>query len=129
MICNWCSSEQLCKEWSNMCKDGYTWNNIEMTWEDKNIDYYEPNFITEKLWEPILCETLCFYYGCPNVTDHVNKDAFILLNMNDFEKSYQIIKKAIEEDLWASRIEIIRKEKMRIINEMSIFPRLEKLFI
>jgi hypothetical protein len=112
-----------------MCKDGYTWNNIEMTWEDKNIDYYEPNFITEKLWEPILCETLCFYYGCPNVTDHVNKDAFILLNMNDFEKSYQIIKKAIEEDLWASRIEIIRKEKMRIINEMSIFPRLEKLFI
>ena len=286
MICNWATSEQLCKEWSNMCKDGYTWNNIEITWEDKDIDYYviinkpssdneyyelsktiifqmepwvsdetkywgvknwgdfsqpdeskflkvfgrktndynnvfwqlelnynelinlkydikkdvvssscsskyfdeghiaridflkfleskndipldiyngdnnhnfinyrtplqpyvdkskgivpykyyfmvennyEQNFITEKLWEPILCETLCFYYGCPNVTDHINKEAFVLLDMNDFEKSYQIIKEAIENDLWSSRIDVIRKEKMRIINEMSFLPRIEKV--
>ena len=288
MICNWCSSEKLCKDWSNMCKDGYTWNNIEITWENTDIDYYviinkpssedeyyepsktiifqmepwvtdetkywgvknwgdfsqpdeskflkvfgrktndynnvfwqlelnynqlvnlkydvkvkkdvvasicsskyfdeghiarvdflkfleskndvpldiynsdnnhnfinyrspltpyvdkskgivpykyyfmvennyEPNFITEKLWEPILCETLCFYYGCPNVTDYINKDAFVLLDMNDFEKSYHIMKEAIENDLWASRIDIIRKEKLKIINEMSFLPRIEKV--
>ncbi len=88
---------------------------------------YEPNFITEKLWEPILCETLCFYYGCPNVTDYINKDAFVLLDMNDFEKSYQIMKEAIESDLWSSRIDIIRKEKLKIINEMSFLPRIEKV--
>ena len=42
MLCNWCSSETLCKEWSNMCEDpvSFTWKNLQMTWENENIDYY-----------------------------------------------------------------------------------------
>ena len=62
---------------------------------------YEENFITEKLWEPILCESLVFYYGCPNVDEYIDNKAFVMLDMNDFEKSYQIIKTAIEEDWWS----------------------------
>jgi hypothetical protein len=83
---------------------------------------YEKNFITEKLWEPILCESLVFYYGCPNVSDYLNPNAYVLLDINDFEKSYQIIKTAIEEDLWSKRIEIIREEKKKILNHLSFFP-------
>jgi hypothetical protein len=30
MLCNWCSSQQLCKEWSNMCEEGYRWKNLEI---------------------------------------------------------------------------------------------------
>jgi GR25 family glycosyltransferase involved in LPS biosynthesis len=278
MLCNWCSSEQLCKEWSNMCDYGFFWKNIEITWEDdvdfyviinkpppnskydpaktivfqmepwvydetknwgvktwgewsepknflkvfgrktgdvnniqwqlelplneltnsfeKNkgeiissicspkyfdeghihrVDFlrhlekegvaldiysednvhkfqnyrgklsmsekskgitpykyyfmvennYEEDYITEKLWEPILCESLVFYYGCPNVEKHVNPLAFVLLDMNDFEKSTRIIKQAIEEDWWSQRIEAIREEKRRLLNEMAFFPRLQ----
>jgi hypothetical protein len=40
MMCNWCSPYQLCIEFSNMCKNNYNWNNIEITWENNNIDYY-----------------------------------------------------------------------------------------
>jgi len=87
---------------------------------------YETNFITEKLWEPILCETLCFYYGCPNVDEYIDSRAFVLLDMNDFEKSYQIIKKAIEEDWWSDRINIIRKEKQKILNQLAFFPTIER---
>ena len=284
MLCNWCSSEQLCKEWSNMCKIGYKWDNIEITWSDDNIDYYviinkplsndyydpkktilfqmepwildptknwgvktwgswanpdpnnflevrgrktkhnnnafwqleltyqqlmnlkivknngissicsskyfdeghiarinllkyieskndividiynydnnhnfknykgsvkpyedkskgmlsykyyfmiennyEENFITEKLWEPILCESLVFYYGCPNLSDYINPLAYVLLDINDYEKSYQIIKKAIDEDWWSQRIDIIRQEKKKILNELSFFPVIHKI--
>jgi len=88
---------------------------------------YEEGFITEKLWEPILCETLCFYYGCPNVTDYIDQGAFILLDIHDFEKSYQIIKQAIEEDWWSQRIEIIKKEKAKILNELAFFPTIDKI--
>jgi GR25 family glycosyltransferase involved in LPS biosynthesis len=88
---------------------------------------YEPNFITEKIWEPILCESLVFYYGCPNITDHINSSAFVLLDINDFEKSYQIIKTAIDEDWWSQRIDIIRKEKTRILNELAFFPVISKI--
>lgn len=86
---------------------------------------YEPNFITEKLWEPIISETLCFYYGCHNVSDYVNSEAYVQLDMNDFEKSYNIIKTAIKEDLWTQRIDKIKEEKKRLLNEMQFFPRLE----
>ena len=88
---------------------------------------YEPNFITEKLWEPILCECLCFYYGCPNVTDYIDPRAFVLLDITDFEKSYQIIKQAINENWWSQRIDIIRQEKQKILNELSFFPTIDKI--
>jgi GR25 family glycosyltransferase involved in LPS biosynthesis len=88
---------------------------------------YESNFITEKLWEPILCETLVFYYGCPNVTDYIDSNAFVLLDITDFEKSYQLIKKALREDWWTERIDIIRKEKNKILNELAFFPIIDSI--
>ena len=283
MLCNWCSSEQLCKEWSTMADNSFIWNNIELTWESSNIDYYviinkppeneyfvpektivfqmepwiynvtkdwgvhtwgkwsipdekkflyvgrhknslnnvqwqiaiphvipevkdrldkaftclseknfdlghkkrieflkslekrkqgktdlidiygrenyhslnhykgplkddkkenhfidykycfavennsERNYATEKIWEPILCECLCFYWGCPNLKDYINEKAFVQLDMNDFEKSYEIIKKAIKEDWWSQRIDIIRAEKKKLLNEMGFFPTLDKI--
>ena len=281
MICNWCSSEQLCKEWSNMCEVDYRWKNIEITSEDENIDYYviinkpndenifynpektlifqmepwvydktknwgvktwgkwstpdentflyvgshnkylnnvqwqieipkifpekredklicilsnknfdnghikriefikflelkgkkivdvygrknyhnfnnykgelvddkkenhfvkykyclsvenniELNYATEKIWEAILCESLCFYWGCPNIEEYINEKCYVRLNLDNFEKSLETIKKAIEEDWWYQRIDIIRKEKQKILNELGFFPRLKKLIL
>jgi GR25 family glycosyltransferase involved in LPS biosynthesis/tetratricopeptide (TPR) repeat protein len=91
---------------------------------ENNSEY---NYATEKIWEPILCECLCFYWGCPNIGDYIDSKAFVLLDMNDFEKSYQIIKQALEEDWWADRINIIRKEKEKILNDLAFFPTLDKI--
>jgi GR25 family glycosyltransferase involved in LPS biosynthesis len=270
IMCDWCSSEQLCQEWSNMCLDGFHWNNIEITWDTKNIDYYviinrtnetdydksrtivfqmepwvfdegknwgvktwgdwsvpsgfmkvfshrnhlnnvqwqipkidngqekenkiisilskknydeghikriefirrleeygfdgvdvygaenyhnyknyvgktdnklemakykycffcennwEKNYATEKIWEPILCECLCFYWGCPNLEEYIDGDAFVRLDLDDFEGAMEIIKNAIEEDWWGARIDIIRREKKKILEELGFFPRLKK---
>jgi hypothetical protein len=87
----------------------------------------EHNYATEKIWEPILCECLCFYWGCPNLEDYIDERAFVRLDLDDFEKSYQIIKQAIEEDWWSQRIDIIKKEKEKIINEFGFFPTLQRI--
>ena len=271
MMCDWCSSEQLCREWSNMCMDGMTWKNIEITWDTENIDYYviinrtnetgydksrtvvfqmepwvyddgknwgvktwgdwsiprgfmkvfshrdnlnnvqwqipridvgiekddkiisilsrknfdeghikriefirrleehgfngvdvygaenfhkyknyvgttadksemaqykycfscennwEKNYATEKIWEPILCECLCFYWGCPNLEEHIDGGAFVRLDLDDFEGSMALVKRAIDEDWWEARIDIIRKEKRKILEEIGFFPNLKKV--
>jgi hypothetical protein len=88
---------------------------------------YEPDFITEKLWEPILCESLVFYYGCPNTSDYIDDRAYVQLDMHDFEKSYQIVKQAIAEDWWSQRIEYIRTEKKKILNELAFFPTIQSI--
>jgi GR25 family glycosyltransferase involved in LPS biosynthesis len=90
---------------------------------------YEKNFITEKLIEPILCESLVFYYGCPNATDYINELAFVQLDVNDYEKSYRIIKQAIEEDWWSQRIDIIRQEKEKILKKLAFFPTIEEIIM
>ena len=87
----------------------------------------EKNFITEKLWEPIICETLCFYWGCPNVDEYIDPRAFILLDLNDYEKSFNIIKTAIINDEWGKRLEYIRREKQKILEYYQFFPTLERI--
>jgi len=90
---------------------------------------YETDYITEKLWEPILCECLTFYYGCPNVSDYIDPRAYVQLDMTDFEGSYRTIKRAIEEDWWSQRISIIRQEKQKILNELAFFPTVERIVL
>lgn len=88
---------------------------------------YEKDFITEKLWEPILCECLVFYYGCPNVKEYIDERAIVILDMNDFEKSYNVIKTAFEEDWWSQKIQYIKKEKEKLLNQMAFFPRIHSI--
>jgi len=89
----------------------------------------EKNYITEKLWEAILSESLCFYWGAPNVSDYIDSRAFIQLDLNNFEESYKTIKNAIDNDLWSERIEIIREEKKKILNYYNFFPTIERIIM
>jgi hypothetical protein len=49
------------------------------------------------------------------------------LNSDDFEESYKIIKNAMVSDLYSQRIDIIKKEKYKILNYYNFFPRIERL--
>jgi hypothetical protein len=87
----------------------------------------EPNFITEKMWEPIISETLVFYWGCPNISEYINPNAFVQLDMNDFAKSFQIIKDAIKNNLWEKRLPFIKEEKRKVLDYYNFFPTLERI--
>ena len=87
----------------------------------------EKNYATEKIWEPILFECLCFYWGCPNLEEHIDSQAFVRLPLDNFDECIAIIKKAIKEDWWSQRIDIIKKEKQKILTELGFFPRLHKI--
>lgn len=87
----------------------------------------KPNYFTEKIVDAILSECLCFYWGCPNISEYIDPRAYIVLDLDDFEKSVQIIREAIEKKEWENRIDIIRKEKLKIMTELSFFPRLEEI--
>ncbi len=87
----------------------------------------EHNYATEKIWEPILCETLCFYWGCPNLSDYIDPLAYVELDMNDMEAAMRIMEQAIREDWWSQRIQHIRAAKHKIINELAFFPTLQSL--
>lgn len=93
----------------------------------ENNDEY--NFITEKIWDSVMAECVCFYWGCPNIDDYVDSACYILLspNPNDFETNYTIVKKALENDEWSKRVNRIRDEKRRIIGNFNLYPTIENV--
>jgi GR25 family glycosyltransferase involved in LPS biosynthesis len=87
----------------------------------------ERNFITEKLWEPLLTETLCFYWGCPNADEYVDSRAYVALDLDDFEGAFQTMKAAILGGAWAQRLDVIRREKRKVLEHYQFFPMLERV--
>ena len=89
----------------------------------------EHNYATEKLWEAILCESLCFYWGCPNLAEFIDETAFVRLPLEEPEAAYAIMQQAIAEDWWSQRIGAIKQMKEKILTELGFFPLLERLFL
>jgi GR25 family glycosyltransferase involved in LPS biosynthesis len=87
----------------------------------------EDNFITEKMWEPLLTETLTFYWGCPNVSQYIDPRAYIAIDLNDFGQAFNIIRNAIVNNEWEKRIEFIRMEKQKVLEYFNFFPTMERV--
>lgn len=94
------------------------------TFQSENT--YEKGYFTEKLLDSIISECLCFYDGCPNLEDFIDPDCFIRVDTNKPEESYEIINDSINNNEWEKRIEKIRSEKKRILEEFQVFPLIEK---
>jgi hypothetical protein len=95
------------------------------TFNCENNEIY--NYCTEKLYDGILTECLVFYSGCPNVKDILDEKAYVYLHLSNFEKDYEIIKRAIEENWWEQRLPYIKEAKNKILNELQFFPRLKQI--
>lgn len=93
-----------------------------------NVENHEiANYFTEKIIDGILSECLVFYSGCFNLQEYLPKQAFVYLELSNFELDYSIMKKAIEENWWQQRLPHIREAKRRILEELQFFPRVERI--
>ena len=86
----------------------------------------EVNYATEKIWEPLICECLTFYWGCPNIEQHLDRQCFVRLP-TDPVKAAEIIRQAVKEDWWSQRIGAIREAKKKVMNEYGLFPVISKI--
>lgn len=84
-------------------------------------------YITEKLVDCIMSETLCFYCGAPNVSKFIDPKAYIQLDLREegsWDAAIKTMKDAIANGEWEKRLVSIKKAKHKILTEMSMFPRL-----
>lgn len=86
-----------------------------------------PNYYTEKIVDCLLAETLCFYWGCPNLDSFFDPRSFIRLDLDDFDADFARIRAAIDADEWATRLPFIQAEKRRILEDYQFFPTLAKV--
>jgi glycosyltransferase involved in cell wall biosynthesis len=89
----------------------------------------EPGYFTEKIADAILSECLTFYWGCPDLERWIHPDCFIRLDLRDPEGALAVVQRAIEGREQERRLDTIRREKSRILDELQIFPTLERLLV
>jgi len=90
-------------------------------------NYRIENYFTEKLVDAILSECLCFYCGCTNIEKFLDSRAYIQIDLNKPKEMIEIIKNAIKNNEWEKRIDIIKKEKLKILNKLQLFPTIEEI--
>ena len=90
-------------------------------------DSVQVNYFTAKVTDAILAECLSFYWGCPNLADHLDPDAFIYLPLDDLEASRQLITEAIAGDERSRRLPAIRRAKRKILDELQVAPMLARV--
>lgn len=84
----------------------------------------EPNYATEKIVDAILSECLTFYWGCPNLGEVIDEEAFIRLPLDDFDAAVEIVRRTIATDEYSRRLPAIRQAKRDILNKHHIAPML-----
>jgi glycosyltransferase involved in cell wall biosynthesis/GR25 family glycosyltransferase involved in LPS biosynthesis len=87
----------------------------------------EPNYFTEKVVDAVLSETLCFYWGCPNLEDHIDGEAFIRLPLGDVPAALRIVREAIAANEFERRLPAIRRAKRRLLDDQQLAPMLARV--
>lgn len=82
--------------------------------------------LTEKLSDAFLGYTLPFYHGAPNAADYFPKESFIPIDINDFERSRDIIKFHLANGEYEDRLPYIIQARRRVLEEQNLFAILDK---
>jgi hypothetical protein len=80
---------------------------------------FEQNYFTEKIIDPIMAGTLCFYDGCLNINEFIDEKAFIKIDVKNVEGSIDKIIHSINNQAWNKRIEYIIKQKKRLLSDFN----------
>lgn len=81
----------------------------------------EYNYATEKIWEAFITGTLCFYDGCPNLSDYVSSMSYVPVSLCNYSDTLQIILHAMNNDLWSQKLSYILEARKLTIEKYNIF--------
>jgi Glycosyltransferase family 10 (fucosyltransferase) C-term len=79
------------------------------------------NYWTEKLSDAFLGGAYPFYFGCPNLSTYFPEDSFVFIDINNWNKSVELIEKAIKNQKYERSVEKIMKAKNLVLEDYNIF--------
>ena len=83
---------------------------------------FEDDWMTEKIFDPILTYTMPIYFGCPNIDKYINNTSYLRIDINDFENSVRIIDDALKEDKYSTFLDNVVQERHNLLNNLQLFP-------
>lgn len=84
-------------------------------------NHIAPHHLTEKLPDAFLGHTLPFYHGAPNAHEYFPRESFIPIDINDYERSLEIIKSHIANNEYQDRLPYIQKARRIALEQLNMF--------
>ena len=85
-----------------------------------------PHHLTEKLPDAFLGYTLPFYHGCPNAVDYFPPESFIPIDIDNFDRTVEIIRSTLANNEYPDRLPYIIEARRRVLEEHNLFAVLER---
>ena len=82
--------------------------------------------MTEKLPDAFLGYTLPFYHGCPNAVDYFPRESFIPIDINNLDRTVEIIRDTLANNEYDDRLPYIIEARRRVLEEHNLFAMLER---
>jgi len=87
-----------------------------------------PDYWSEKLADSYLGNTYPIYYGCTNLEQYFDKDAYSKIDINDFEGSVKTIEEILEKEYYEQNVDQLQKAKDLVLDEYNLFALLASQF-
>ena len=87
-----------------------------------------PDYWTEKLADCYLGNSYPIYYGCTNLDKYFDKDAYSIIDINNFESSVKIIENILEKEYYEQRVAPIQNAKDMVLDKYNLFALLASQF-
>ena len=91
--------------------------------ENNSVPYY----FTEKITDCFLAGTFPFYYGCKNLSDYFPENSFAKIDLDDFDKSIEIIDNNIKEGIYEKSESSLYESKDLVLDKYNIFEYVASL--
>ncbi len=82
--------------------------------------------LTEKMPDAFLGYSLPFYHGCANAQDYFPAESFIPIDINNLDRTVDIIKSTIANNEYEDRLPYIIEARRRVLVENNLFAILER---
>lgn len=80
---------------------------------------FENGYFTEKIVDPLVAETLCFYDGCKDLERFIDERAFVRVNVKEPMEAAGLLIEMIQNNEYARRIRFIRQQKKRLLTDLN----------
>jgi hypothetical protein len=79
------------------------------------------DYWSEKFTDPLLGFALPIYYGCPNINKYFPDDSYISIDIEDFDRSVQILEELIHKDPYESHLPAISAARDLVLDRYNVF--------
>lgn len=86
----------------------------------------EKNYISEKFFDNLLLNTVPIYYGCPNISNIYDENSFIRLDLNDMNKTLQVLENILYLN-YDNYLDLIYESKINYIKNHNLITEILKI--